>query len=42
LHDLTGLAVAALRHLLDNPGLLQRVTGVRRQAFDGRDLLAPD
>src|SRR5262245_58733937 len=40
LHDLTGLTVAALRHLLDDPRLLQRVAGTRRQPFDGRDLLA--
>ena len=40
LHDLPGLAVAALRHLFDDPGLLQRVGGIGRQAFDGDDGLA--
>src|SRR5690348_9245303 len=33
-HDLAGLAVAALRHLLRQPGLLQRMTGIRRQPLD--------
>ena len=42
LHDLAGLAVAALRHFLGDPGLLQRVRGIRRQALDGDDLLAGD
>src|SRR5947199_8708530 len=27
-HDLSGLAVAALRHALGNPGLLQRMAGI--------------
>jgi hypothetical protein len=31
LHDLPGLAVAALRHLFDDPGLLQRMRGIGRQ-----------
>src|SRR5262252_6173984 len=38
-HDLSGLAVPALRNLLGNPGLLYGVRIVRRQTFDGRDLL---
>ena len=42
LHDLAGLAVAALRHLLGDPGLLQRMAAGRRQALDGGDLLALD
>jgi len=42
LHDLTRLAIAALGNLLGNPGLLQRVARVRRQAFDGGDLLAAE
>src|SRR5262249_8424115 len=37
-HDLAGLAVAALRHLLSEPGLLHRMPAVRRQTFDGGDL----
>jgi hypothetical protein len=40
LHDLSGLAVAALRHLLGDPCFLQGVLSVRRQAFDGGDLAA--
>src|SRR5262245_52995315 len=40
LHDLAGLAVAALRHLLGNPGLLQRMVRAGRQALDSGDLLA--
>src|SRR5215470_8034519 len=40
LHDLPGLAVAALRHLLGNPGLLQRMITLGGKAFDGGDLLA--
>src|SRR5262245_49655042 len=39
-HDLAGLAVAALWHLRGEPGLLQRMRGIRRQAFDGRHRLA--
>src|SRR5712691_371087 len=42
LHYLAGLAIAALRDLFGDPGLLQRVARVRRQTFDGRDLLAAD
>src|SRR6185312_6396582 len=38
LHDLAGLAVAALRDLLGDPGDLQRM--VAAEAFDGGDLLA--
>ena len=34
LHDLSRLAVTALRHLFGDPGFLQRMTVVRRQAFD--------
>ena len=40
LHDLTGLAVAALRHLLGLPRHLQRVRLAAAQPFDGGDLLA--
>src|SRR5262245_8857857 len=36
-HDLPRLAIAALRHLLREPGLLQRVARVGRQALDGGD-----
>src|SRR5271154_5038242 len=39
LHDLPGLAVAALRDLMSNPCLLQRMAGIRRQTFDRRHLL---
>ena len=39
LHDLPGLAIAALRHLLGDPGFLQRMAGVRRQALDRCHLL---
>src|SRR6185369_17139013 len=40
-HDHAGLAVAALRHVMREPGLLHLVQlAVRRQAFDGGDLLA--
>src|SRR3954470_19339410 len=41
-HDLAGLAVAALRHALGNPGLLQRMAGIRGQALDRRHRLAGD
>ena len=37
LHDLAGLAVAALRHLVLNPRLLYRVGVDRVQALNGRD-----
>src|SRR5580704_12293969 len=40
LHDLPGLAIAALRHLQIEPGLLQRMVAVGRQALDGGDVLA--
>src|ERR1700722_628579 len=40
LHDLAGLAVAALRHLQIEPGLLQRMVAIGRQPFDGGDALA--
>src|SRR5262249_60722216 len=33
-HDLPGLAIAALRHLLRDPRLLQRMAGIRRGPFD--------
>src|SRR5207302_1367593 len=39
-HDLARLAVAALRHLLGDPRLLQRMIALRRQALDGGDFLA--
>ena len=38
-HEHPRLAVAALRDLLGDPGLLQRVAAVRREALDGRDRL---
>ena len=41
-HDLSGLAVAALRHVLGEPGLLHRMLAVGRQAFDGGDALIGD
>src|SRR5262245_48659487 len=34
-HDLAGLAVAALRHLLGEPGLLHRMPAVGGKTFDG-------
>src|SRR4051812_45548353 len=39
-HDLSRLAVAALRHLLRDPGLLQRMRRVGREALDRRHLRA--
>ena len=42
LHDLAGLAVAALRHLLGDPGLLQRMAAVGRQSLDGGHGLSRD
>jgi hypothetical protein len=36
-HDLPGLTITALRHVLGEPGLLHGVPGVRRKAFDGGD-----
>src|SRR6516165_4109409 len=42
-HDHTALAIAALRDVVGDPGLLDLVQGaVVRQAFDGGDLLAGD
>ena len=41
-HDLTGLAVAALRDILCKPGLLHGMPAVGRQAFDGGDFLIDD
>jgi hypothetical protein len=38
-HDLPGLTVAALDHVLCQPCFLQRVCAVWRQAFDRRDLM---
>src|SRR5713226_2217776 len=40
LHDLPGLAVTALRNLLGDPRLLQRMVALGAEAFDGGDLLA--
>jgi len=42
LHDLTGLAVAALRHVVSDPGALHRVRAVSAQPFDRGDLLVAD
>ena len=36
-HDHAGLAVAALRHLLGDPGFLQRMTAIGRKALDRDD-----
>jgi hypothetical protein len=38
LHDLAGLAVAALGNLLSDPGALDRMTSICGETFDGRDL----
>src|ERR1700681_150525 len=38
-HDLARLAVTALRHVLFYPRPLHGMAGVRRKAFDGRDVL---
>src|SRR5882724_3496457 len=38
LHDLAGLAIAALRDISLAPGLLHRVIARGMEAFDGRDL----
>ncbi len=38
-HDLAGLAVAALGDIHVNPGLLERMRVVGREAFDGGDFL---
>jgi hypothetical protein len=40
LHDLTGLAIAALRDVDVAPGLLNRMISRRMEAFDRRDLPA--
>src|SRR6266849_938489 len=42
LHDLGGLAVAALRHVERAPGLLHGVHAVRVEAFDGDHRAAGD
>src|ERR1700741_3787399 len=42
LHDLPRLAIAALRNLQFDPGLLQRMLSAWIQPFDGRDLSARD
>src|SRR3954467_7524889 len=42
LHDLARLAVAALRHLLGDPGFLQRMRPIGRQALDRRHARALD
>jgi hypothetical protein len=39
-HDLTGLAVTALRNLLLQPSLLDRVTSIRRKALNRRNALS--
>jgi hypothetical protein len=36
-HDLTGLAIAALRHVFGQPSLLHRMLAVGRKPFDGGD-----
>ena len=41
-HDLAGLAVAALRHVVFDPGLLDRVAAVLREALDGGHRLVAD
>src|SRR5256885_7892148 len=38
-HDLPGLAIAALRNILFDPGLLHRMAAVGGKPFDGGDLL---
>src|ERR1700692_950977 len=40
LHDLAGLAIAALRHLQVEPGLFQRMVAVWRHTLEGGDVLA--
>ena len=40
LHDLTGLAIAALRNIQFAPGLLNRVIAGRMKAFDRGDVAA--
>ncbi len=39
-HDLSGLAIAALRDFFVDPSLLKDVQAVGAQAFDGGDVLA--
>src|SRR5215472_137642 len=39
-HDLPGLAIAALRHLLHQPRLLDRMTAVFGKPFNRRDTLS--
>src|SRR5258707_6881181 len=39
-HDLSGLAIAALRHVEPGPGLLDGMRGVGRKALVGDDLVA--
>src|SRR5260221_534125 len=41
-HDLARLAVAALRHVLGDPGLLHPVRRVGAEAFDRRDAAGTD
>src|SRR5438270_6066894 len=41
-HDLAGLAIAALRHALGEPGLLQRMRRIRRETLDRRHCSARD
>src|ERR1039458_9943587 len=41
-HDLTGLAVAALRYLQRNPGRLHRLSWLALETLDGSDLSAGD
>src|SRR6266851_461264 len=41
-HNLSRLAIPALRHIFLDPRFLHRMAAVVRQAFDGRNLLAGD
>ena len=41
-HDLSGLAVAALRNVFFHPGLLDGVAAIGGEAFDGGDFFAGD
>ena len=41
-HDLTGLTIAALRHVVFAPGLLQRVHSGRIESLDGGDRRVAD
>jgi len=38
--DAARVAIAALRHLLHDPGALQRMIPIGREAFEGGDFLA--